>query len=156
MPSDDHIRGLPEELLVAHEAMENDCNVSLPFGGKAKYDLLIERGGEVLKIQVKKASPYRGQSHRQEISRLDQYTESQVDFFAGVVNVDEIDTEYELSVDAPRHIFYKAFDEVSSKTARVNYRSTEEMTDHNMDEANLPEDFDFNAKVEPQLPNRDE
>lgn len=153
MPDNEHIKGLSEELLVAHEALEKGCNVSLPFGGKAKYDLLIERGGEVLKIQVKTAS---SNDHplKQQIRGLDKYTKSQVDFFAGVVDLYQVDSDEVPSVDGPRHLFYKKFEEVGGKTARVNYRPPDQMTDHNREMANLPNKHDFNAKIEAQLPGR--
>lgn len=154
MPANYTSRGLPEELFVAREAMEKGCNVSLPYGGKAKYDLLIEGGGEVLKIQVKTASPESSNKPLTlQIRGLDGYTESQVDFFAGVVNLDEIDTDEEPSVDVPRHIFYKEFGEVDGKTARVNYRQPENLqSDHHRQEANFTEEFNFNTKIDPQLP----
>jgi len=153
MPANSTNKGLAEELFVAREAIGKGCNVSLPYGGKAKYDLLIERGGEVLKIQVKTANSV--SSDRPlilQIRGLDGYVESQVDFFAGVVDLDEIDAEEEPSVDVPRHIFYKEFGEVDGKTARVNYRQPEALpTDDHRQEANLTEEFDFDAKIDSQL-----
>ena len=115
---------------------------------------MIERGGEVLKIQVKTASPVSPDSPLiLQIRRLDGYTESQVDFFAGVVNLDEIDADEEPSVDVPHHIFYKEFGEVDGKTARVNYRQSKNLSyDQHRQEANLTEEFNFNAKIDPQLP----
>lgn len=154
MAVNDHITGLPEELFVAHEAMENGCTVSFPFGGKAKYDLLIERGGEILKIQVKTASIHG--DLKQQIRGLDDYTETQVDYFAGVADLDEIDADEMPSIDEPRHIFYRRFENVNGKTARVNYKQPENIpTDHNRQEANFATEYDFNAMIEPQLPERD-
>lgn len=154
MPANYTSKGLPEELFVAREAMEMGCNVSLPYGGKAKYDLLIERGGEVLKIQVKTASSVSSNKPLTlQIRGLNAYTESQVDFFAGVVNLSKIDADEEPSVDVPRHIFYKEFGEVDGKTARVNYRQPEDFqSDHNRQVANLTDEFNFNTKIDPRLP----
>jgi hypothetical protein len=154
MPVQNQSEGLAEELFVAREAMNQGCNVSFPFGGKTKYDLLIERGGEILKIQVKTASPCNDQNLlRQEIDNLDGYTRSKVDFFAGVVDFGEVDADEEPSVDLPRHIFYKGFDDVNGQTTRVNYRKPEKMGDgSNQDDANLPQNYNFKAKIEPHLP----
>lgn len=91
MPPNDNAPGLPEELIVAHDAMRHGCNVSLPYGGQAKYDLLIERNGEVLKLQVKTARPHKpSRQHVQEIINLDEYEPWKVDFFAGVVDITDI------------------------------------------------------------------
>jgi hypothetical protein len=146
--------GLAEELFVAHEAMKYRCNVSFPFGGGARYDLLIERGGEILKIQVKTASSCNDQNLlRQKIDHLDGYTNSKVDFFAGVVNLNEVDVDKEPSVDVPYHIFYKSLDDMTGQSARVNYSQPEDMGHaSNQDGANLPQDYDFKAKIEPRLP----
>lgn len=155
MQPNNQSEGLAEELFVAYEAMKKGCNVSFPFGGKTDYDLLIERGGEILKIQVKSGSGSRDPLVQQ-IDRLDEYTESKVDFFAGIVNLEEVDADEEPSVDGPRHVFYKEFDEVEGQTARVNYRPQEKMGgDSNKEDANLPQEFNFEAKIEPQLPTRE-
>jgi len=155
MPPNDHALGLPEELIVARNAMRHRCNVSLPYGGQAKYDLLIERNGEVLKIQVKTAKPHKPvRQHVQEIIDLDEYESWQVDFFAGVVDITDIQTDYNLSVRKTPHVFYKSFEEVGGQTARVNYRDPENMLDSNQARAKLPQAHEFPEKIEPELPER--
>lgn len=145
--------GLSVELLVAHDAMRHGCNVNFPYGGQAKYDLLIERGGKILKLQVKTARPYDPDNqHRQEITGLDGYQCWQVDFFAGVVDVDDIVTKWDLSVNTTRHIFYKPFDDVDGQSARVNYRDPDGMSDSEQAGAKLSRTHEFQDKIEPELP----
>jgi len=155
----DHITGLPEELLVAHEAIDAGWAVSFPFGGRAKYDLVLERGGVVLKVQVKTARPKDGNPLRQEIVELGDYKAPQVDFFAGVVDFSGVETKYPPCVDSPRHIFYKPYGDEDQdggnqgQTERVNYKQEIHYDiDSNYDAANTPEEYDFEAQIGPRAP----
>lgn len=155
MPPNDYASGLPEELIVAHNAMRHGCNVSLPYGGQTKYDLLIERNGEILKLQVKTARAQESnKQYVQEIIGLDEYESWQVDFFAGVVEVADIQTDYNLGVSAARHVFYKSFEEVDGQTARVNYRDPDGMSESNQATRNSPQTHEFSEKIESKLPER--
>jgi len=153
----DHITGLPEELLVAHEAIDAGWAVSFPFGGRAKYDLVLERGGVVLKVQVKTARPKDGNPLRQENVGLGHYEAHEVDFFAGVVDFSDVETDDPPSVDGSRHIFYKPYGDEEQdggnqgQTERVNY-TRDHQTDYHSDVANTPEKYDFEAQIEPRAP----
>lgn len=146
------VDGFSQELFVAREAMEHGCNVSLPYGGAAAYDMLVERGGKILKIQVKSASMGR-KPWVQEITGLRKYKDSEVDFFAGVVDVEGIKKESEksLSFSGGRHVFYKEFDPDRGQTARVNYRQPSDVKYYNRDDFKPATDHDFEAKIEPRL-----
>ena len=154
---EDHITGLPEELLVAHEAIDAGWAVSFPFGGQARYDLILERGGVVLIVQVKTARSSDGNPLRQEIVGLGDYEEHEVDFFAGVVDFSDVETEDPPCVDSSRHIFYKPYGDEDQdggnqgQTERVNYtREEDHQTGSHFDEANTPEEYDFEAQIHPQ------
>ena len=155
----DHITGLPEELLVAHEAIDAGWAVSFPFGGRAKYDLVLERGGVVLKVQVKTAQPENGSSLIQKIVGLGDYEAHEVDFFAGVVDFSDVETEYPPCVDSPRHIFYKPYGDENQdggnqgQIERVNYRQKIHYEiDSNYNRANKPDEYDFEAQIDPLAP----
>jgi hypothetical protein len=156
---EDHITGLPEELLVAHEAIDAGWAVSFPFGGQARYDLVLERGGVVLKVQVKTAQAENGSSLIQKIVGLGDYEAHEVDFFAGVVDFSDVETEYPPCVDSPRHIFYKPYGDENQvggnqgQIERVNYRQkTHYEIDSNYNKANKPDEYDFEAQIDPLAP----
>ena len=154
---EDHITGLPEEMLVAHEAIDAGWTVSFPYGGQARYDLIIERGGVVLKVQVKTAGPKDGNPLKQEIDGLGDYEAHEVDFFAGVVDFSDVETEDPPCVDSSRHIFYKPYGDedqdggYQGQTEWVNY-TPDHQTDYHSDVANTPEEYDFEAQIEPRAP----
>jgi len=155
---EDHITGLPEELLVAHEAIDAGWAVSFPFGGQARYDLILERGEVVLIVQVKTARSSDGNPLRQENVGLGHYEAHEVDFFAGVVDFSDVETKYPPCVDSSRHIFYKPYGEDQDggdqgHTERVNYKGEEDpQTGFHYDAANTPEEYDFEAQIDPRAP----
>ena len=59
---DTHSKGQIAELLVLYECMKRGYRVSLPFGGHAPYDFILESSGVCHRVQTKKI--YRSLTNR--------------------------------------------------------------------------------------------
>jgi hypothetical protein len=62
--SNQHFTGAASELYVAYKATESGFIVSYPLFTQSKYDLLIDIGSKILKVQVKKATKSATMGHK--------------------------------------------------------------------------------------------
>jgi hypothetical protein len=120
-----HVQGELAEFEVAADLVDQGCRVSYTHG-EYKYDLVADCGGDLFRVQVKKANR---DSDRPWKYRLftDRYEEGDVDLFAG----------YVFEEDA---VFYVPFEEVGSEF-RINTKSSDEMSEANARRAKLIDDY---------------
>lgn len=86
-----HFNGASSELYVAYEATKNKFIVSYPLFTQSKYDLLIDTGKKIVKVQVKKAVESSANGHKFIQIRLGgcghpEYEEKDYDYVAMVFN----------------------------------------------------------------------
>ena len=89
--SNQHFTGAASELYVAYKATESGFIVSYPLFTQSKYDLLIDIGSKILKVQVKKATKSAARGHEFIQIRLggcgrSEYKENDYDYVAMVYN----------------------------------------------------------------------
>jgi len=60
---DTKTKGSVGELLVAADLLRIGWNISFPYGENTKYDLIIEKEGNIKRIQVKSVFPRKGVLH---------------------------------------------------------------------------------------------
>jgi hypothetical protein len=74
------------ELRFASEFIRKGWQVFLPYGEDGPIDLLIEKGGDFKRIQVKSTSPIKGAIHCRIKSsnnwQVKKYTKKEIDYFA--------------------------------------------------------------------------
>lgn len=79
-------KGSIAEMIVASRLMEKGWHVLFPFGENSRYDLVAEKDGEFLRIQVKYVTPRNGalevNCRSSNNWSVDRYTKNQVDFIA--------------------------------------------------------------------------
>lgn len=116
MKKDTCLIGRKSEAKALHFFIEQGYNVSLPFGGQARYDLLVDIGSQILRIQVKTGSYKEGcvifctssshylQGHHVHTT----YTKEDIDYFfveynnqCYLVPVEECGREKRLRIDEP-------------------------------------------------------
>jgi hypothetical protein len=85
------VKGDLAELKVAADLVAKGYRVAIPFGEDCDYDLIVERDGQLERVQVKYSTPKRGvlavkcQSHsltNGKVRRTKQYTPANVDWIA--------------------------------------------------------------------------
>lgn len=101
--------------------MAENCGVSIPFGDNSKYDFIADVGGQLLKIQVKTASPSKKAENAVSFSCRSthlnckgvqnvRYTKEEIDYFATyyqgqcyLVPVSECSAEKTLRFQPPKN-----------------------------------------------------
>ena len=105
------------ETQILLECLKKELSVSIPYGDKSRYDLIIDYQGKLLRIQIKTArkadvlkeafifncySVVNGKKHK--------YDKTEIDYFATVWNdkvylipVEECSLEKTLWIDEPTH-----------------------------------------------------
>ena len=79
-----HVQGEASEMEVALDLISNGCRVSQTYGHSHPYDLIADRGGQLLKIQVKTAKTRKGvNQYFIKLPDTTKYTRETVDLFAG-------------------------------------------------------------------------
>ena len=90
-------KGSIAELVVASKLMNAGWRVLFPFGENNRYDLVAEKDGKFVKVQVKYVTPHNGTLEVNCKSSnnwtVDKYTAKQVDFIA-VYNPKTADTYF--------------------------------------------------------------
>jgi hypothetical protein len=119
-------RGDASEALVASDILRNGHNVAYPHGHEQKYDLIIDPGCGLFRIQVKTARSI-DQFHYEMTVDKGRYPEGTTDIFAGAIH-EEGD------------VMYVSYGDMGPRQT-VNYKDPDEMNEHNRDFANLPEEF---------------
>lgn len=84
------VKGEKAEAVVISELVKHEIPVLTPFGDNQPYDLVIEKGGDFQKVQVKSSTMYEGcvRSHLQRTNMTadgtnrSSYDESEVDLFS--------------------------------------------------------------------------
>lgn len=89
--SNQHFTGAASELYVAYKATESGFIVNYPLFTQSKYDLLIDTGSRILKVQVKKAVKFSVRGHEYVQIRLGgcgrpEYKANDYDYVAVVYN----------------------------------------------------------------------
>lgn len=127
-------QGEKSELAVASELMMMGHGVSFPFGHDHQYDLIIDKGGTLYRIQVKTAK--HEERNRYYIQAdANRYDERYVDLFAGY-SEDEVAT------------FFIPVDEASGKRQRVTFTELERMgSDKNRQRSNHISEYRFHEAV---------
>lgn len=120
------------EMEVAVELMNNGCRVSDTIGHSHPYDLIADKDGQLLKIQVKTAKHRGRRKYDLLLQDSSKYTAHTVDLFAG----------YARGEDA---VFFVPYPEIDQR-ASVTFTPPEEMgSDANRRRANLANDYTFEA-----------
>ena len=126
-------RGDASEALVAADILRNGYDVAYPHGHEQKYDLIIDVGWDLLRVQIKTARDYDEYRYELEISP-EKYPDSTVDIFAGATH------EEGTAIYVPAHKM--------GKTQRVNFNPSDEMfSDWHREQANLPGDFSIDEAL---------
>lgn len=106
-------QGERSELAVASELISKGYGVSFPFGHEHQYDLIVDKDGNLYRIQVKTAK--NEDKNRYYISAdANHYDNRYVDLFAGY-SEDDVST------------FYIPVHEASGKRQRVTYTDLDDM-----------------------------
>lgn len=125
---DGRLIGEKSEMMVAVDLIDNGCRVSYTHGHAHPYDLIADKDGDLLKIQVKTAK--HRHKRRYFISSDERYDEDNVDLFAGYVHEED-------------EVFYAPIQELDPRIA-VTFTPPEEMgSEANRKRANLPADYTF-------------
>ncbi len=86
-------KGSIAELAVASRLMKDGWRIALPYGENTRYDLVAERDGRFVRIQVKYVTPKNGKLHVQSRSSNNwsvlAYTAKQIDAIAAYNPVDD-------------------------------------------------------------------
>ena len=123
-------QGEKSELAVASELMMRGYGVSFPFGHDHQYDLIVDKGGALYRIQVKTAN-HEARNRYYIPADADKYDEKYVDLFAGY-SEDDVAT------------FFIPVDEASGKRQRVTFTDLEEMgSDENRQRSNHISEYRF-------------
>ena len=126
-------RGDASEALVAADILRNGYDVAYPHGHEQKYDLIIDIGWDLLRVQIKTARDYDEYRYELEISP-EKYPDGTVDIFAGAIH------EEGTAIYVPAHEM--------RKTQRVNFNPSDEMpSDWHREQANLPGDFSIDEAL---------
>lgn len=129
---DGHIQGEESEMKVALDLIDNGCRVAYTHGHTHPYDLIADRDGELLKIQVKTAKHLRTRKHSIELSDAKKYDAKDVDLFAGYARKED-------------DVFYVPNEEMG-KRASVTFTSPEKMgSEESRERAKLAEEYTFEA-----------
>lgn len=79
-------KGSIAEMVVAAKLMEKEWKVLFPFGENCRYDLVAEKDGKFVRVQVKYVTPRNGAldvgCKSSNNWNVDKYTAEQVDFIA--------------------------------------------------------------------------
>lgn len=79
-------KGSIAEMMVASKLMTKGWNILFPFGENSRYDLVAEKNGKFVKVQVKYVTPVKGVlsigCKSSNNWSVDKYTPEQVDFIA--------------------------------------------------------------------------
>jgi len=126
-----HVQGELAEFEVAADLVEQGCRVSYTHG-EYKYDLGADCGGNLFRVQVKKANRDGDKPWKYRLF-TDRYEEGDVDLFAG----------YVFEEDA---VFYVPFEEAGSEF-RINTKSREEMIEANASRAKLLDDYNLERAI---------
>jgi hypothetical protein len=128
-------QGEKSELAVASELMMKGYGVSFPFGHNHQYDLILDKDGDLYRIQVKTAKLEEG--NRYYISaNANNYDKRYIDLFAGY-SEDEVAT------------FFIPVEEASGKRQRVTFTDLEEMgSDENRQKSNHISEYRFCEAVQ--------
>lgn len=115
------------EVQVAADLIKEGCQISFPIE-EYRYDIIADKEGELVRIQIKKASQMSGADHKYKIHNVGDYDSSEVDIFAGYIfEIDEA--------------FYVAINQAGKNNFRINTKSKEEIEPENLSDANLLEDY---------------
>ena len=88
------IRGITTELICMQKFIELGYIVSVPYGNNSRYDLLVDNGKTIWRIQCKTAKLYdNGSYHIQTCNKITNatkrktkhYTKDEVDFIASII-----------------------------------------------------------------------
>ena len=120
-----HIQGELAEFKVAADLVKQGCRVSYTHG-EYKYDLVADCGGDLFRVQVKKANRDGDRPWKYRLF-TERYGEGDVDLFAGYVFEED-------------DVFYVPFGEVGSEF-RINTKTKDEMIEANARRAKLLEDY---------------
>ena len=136
MMTDNHGRsqGEASELEVAVHLIEKDFRISQTFGHSHPYDLIVDIGGELLKIQVKTANSHGpGNQYQIKINDEQEYDFDNVDLFAG--NAPDVEVN--------DGVFFVPYPEME-KRASVTFTPLEDMgADVNRERANHISQYTF-------------
>lgn len=120
MLNDQSIKGLYTELFVQKEFTRYGFHVSVPLFNAAKYDMIVDTGAQLLKIQVKKSRQkgaqfyfpcyvVNGAAAHRNIKKT--YNSNDIDYFATIWNnemylipVDECSSEKSISIGDPTYL----------------------------------------------------
>lgn len=114
--------------------MANGYGVSFPFGHSHQYDLIVDKSGELYKVQVKTAKNEGGGRYYIQAD-ADDYDEKYVDLLAG----------YSESTES---VFFIPVSESSGKRQRVTFTDLERMgSDKNRRESNHISEYRFREAI---------
>ena len=127
-------QGEKSELAVASELMMKGYGVSFPFDHDHQYDLIVDKNGNLYRVQVKTAKLEDGNRYYIPAG-ADRYDDEYVDLFAGY-SEDRVAT------------FFIPVGEASGKRQRVTFTDLEEMgSDENRQRSNHISDYRFGEAV---------
>ena len=110
-----NFQGAITETKIILEFLQKEIEVSIPYGGKSRYDLIADINGNLYKIQIKTArkantsgEAFLFNCYSMVNGKKYKYSKSEIDFFATfwndkvyLVPVDECSTEKTLWIDKP-------------------------------------------------------
>lgn len=122
-----HVDGELAEFHAAADLVEHNCRVSYTHG-LYKYDLIADKGDNLIRVQVKKARQDTDDDWKYSIPTAD-YSNDEIDLFAGYA-------------PEPDKVFYAVVEETGSEFTVLD-KTGENMNEHNRNLAKLIEDFTF-------------
>jgi hypothetical protein len=106
--------GIEAEAAILADLVRRNCRVLIPFGDSCRYDLLIDREGEFIRIQCKTGRLFRGAVYFKPYSKIGngrgqgrrQYTKEEIDLFA--VYCPELSTIFYMPIEDCKATTHKA------------------------------------------------
>lgn len=127
-------QGEKSELAVASELMMKGYGVSFPFGHEHQYDLIVDKDGELYRIQVKTARHEKNNRYYIQADAAD-YDNEYVDLLSGY-SEDEVAT------------FYIPVHEATGTQQRVTFTDLDKMgSDENRERSNHISEYRFAEAV---------
>lgn len=124
-------KGSISELAVAKELSQMGYSVSIPFDDSSRYDLIVDYGDEIERVQVKSGKLDDGRikfeckstNYNSNKANVNHYTQDEIDCF--MVYCAELDNVYKVDIqDAPNSAMWLRLDCELSKYAdeeRINW-----------------------------------
>lgn len=120
------IKGLTTELIITQKFIELGFIVSIPYGNNSRYDLLVDTGNHIWKIQCKTAKLNENGSYNVIVSngvhtatthKVKHYTKEEIDFIVTIIENQLVVIPVELVENSRSKVFRTTLPKYGSKSS---------------------------------------